>query len=92
MANTKSAKKMVRKIATNTAVNAPRRSKIRTMYKKVETAIKAGDAKAAQTALCAADKEAQRGVTKGIVKKNTVARKVSRLSASIKALGDKKAA
>ncbi len=87
MANTKSAKKMVRKIATRTTVNGTRRSRIRTFYKKVEAAIQSGNKKEAMTALRKADSEAQRGVSKGIFHKKTVARKVSRLSQAIAKMG-----
>ena len=87
MANTKSAKKMVRKIATRTATNTARRSRIRTYIRKVEEAIASGDKTAAAEALKTAQPEIMRGVTKGVYHKNTVARKMSRLSARVKALG-----
>ncbi len=86
MANTAGAKKRVRQTARKTAVNRDRRSRIRTSVKKVEEKIASGDKDAAQAALKAAQPELMRGVTKGIVHKNTAARKVSRLSARIKAL------
>ncbi|MEM8616963.1 MAG: 30S ribosomal protein S20 [Pseudomonadota bacterium] len=86
MANTKSAKKMVRKIATRTAVNTARRSRIRTYIRRVEEAIAAGDKKAASEALRVAQPEIMRGVTKGVAHRNTASRKVSRLSARIKAM------
>ena len=84
MANTSSAKKMVRKIARRTAVNKNRRSRVRTFIRKVEEAIAGGDKEAAAAALKAAQPEIMRSVTKGIMKKNTAARKVSRLSAGVK--------
>ena len=87
MANTKSAKKMVRKIAGRTAVNKARRSRVRTFVRKVEEALAGGDKKAAEAALKAAEPEIMRGVTRGVVHKNTGARKVSRLAARVKALG-----
>jgi len=86
MANTKSAKKMVRKIATRTAVNTARRSRMRTYVRKVEEAIAAGDKKAANAALVEAQPEIMRAASKGIIHKNTSARKISRLSARIKAM------
>ena len=86
MANTKSAKKMVRKIAGRTEVNKSRKSRIRTFIRKVEEAVASGDKTAAVTALKAAEPEIMRGVTKGVVHKNTAARKLSRLSARVKAL------
>jgi small subunit ribosomal protein S20 len=86
MANTKSAKKRIRQIEARTEINGARRSRIRTFIKKVETAIAAGDKTAAQEAFQAAQPEMQRGVTKGLLHINTVARKLSRLSARIKAI------
>ena len=89
MANTKSAKKAVRQITRRTAVNRQRRSKMRTFIRKVEEAISAGDQAAAKTALAAAEPILMRAAQKGIVHKNTASRKVSRLSASVSALGKK---
>lgn len=87
MANHKSAKKRVIRNAKRALVNKSRMSRIRTFVKKVEEAITSGDAAAAKTALQNAQPEMQRGVTKGILHKNTVARKISRLSGRIKAIG-----
>ena len=87
MANTKSAKKMVRKIATRTEVNKARRSRMRTYVRKVEEAIEAGDKSAAAEALKTAQPEIMRAAGKGVIHKNTSARKVSRLSARVKAMG-----
>lgn len=87
MANTKSAKKMVRKIQRRTAVNTARRSRMRTFIRRVEQAIASGDKQAAQTALKEAQPEIMRAASKGVIHKNTSARKISRLSARIKALG-----
>ena len=84
MANTRSAKKAVRKIAARTEVNKARRSRVRTYIRKVEEAIAGGDKDAANAALKEAQPEIMRSVTKGVMKKNTAARKVSRLSASVK--------
>ena len=86
MANTRSAKKMVRKIETRTAVNIARRSRMRTYVRKVEEAITAGDKGAAQEALRQAQPEIMRAASKGLIHKNTSARKMSRLSKRIKAL------
>lgn len=87
MANTKSAKKMVRKIECRTAVNMARRSRMRTFIRRVESAIAAGDKDAAQAALKEAQPEIMRAASKGVIHKNTSARKISRLSARVKALG-----
>ncbi|MEA1940809.1 MAG: 30S ribosomal protein S20 [Pseudomonadota bacterium] len=86
MANTNSAKKMVRKIARRTAVNKARRSRVRTFVKKVELAITSGDQSAAKTALVQAESEMMRAVSNGVVHKNTGSRKVSRLAARVKAM------
>jgi small subunit ribosomal protein S20 len=86
MANTPSAKKRVRQIARRTATNKARISRIRTFTKKVENAIASGDAAAAREALRGAEPEIARGVTKGVLHKNTAARKISRLSQRVKRL------
>ncbi len=87
MANTTSAKKMARKIATRTAVNKSRRSRVRTYLRKVEEAIATGDQAAAQAALQAAEPEIMRAASKGVVHKNTASRKVSRLTLRVRKLG-----
>jgi len=87
MANTKSAKKMVRKIERRTEVNKTRRSRMRTYVRKVEEAIESGDQAAATEALRAAQPEIMRAAGKGIIHKNTSARKVSRLAKRVKAMG-----
>lgn len=86
MANTRSAKKAVRRIARRTQINMNRRSRVRTFVRKVEEAIASGDQAAAQAALKAAQPELMRGAQKGIMHKNTASRKVSRLAKRIKAL------
>ena len=86
MANTSSAKKRVRRDEKKTVVNSDRRNRIRTFIKKVEAAIQTGDKAAASDALKTAQPELMRGVTRGVVFKNTAARKISRLSRRIKAL------
>ena len=59
---------------------------LRTYIKKVETAISTGDKEAARLALTEAQPEIHRGVTRGVIHRNTAARKLSRLSARVKAL------
>jgi small subunit ribosomal protein S20 len=86
MANTSSAKKMVRKIAKRTDINPSRRSRMRTFLRKVEEAIATGDQAAAQAALRAAQPEIMRAAQNGIVHKNTASRKVSRLASRIRTL------
>jgi small subunit ribosomal protein S20 len=86
MANTPSAKKAIRKIATRTEVNKTRRSRVRRYVRKVEEAIASGDAEAARAALREAQPEIARGAQKGLYHANNAARKLSRLSRRIKAL------
>lgn len=87
MANHKSAEKRIRQTERRTEVNRARVSRIRTFVKKVETAIASGDKAAADAALREAQPEMMRGASKGVLHKNTVSRKLSRLSSRIKALG-----
>ncbi|WGV15238.1 30S ribosomal protein S20 [Fuscovulum ytuae] len=86
MANTAQSKKRARQSETRFAINKARRSRIRTFVRKVEEAIASGNAEAALAALRAAQPELDRGVTKGVLHANTVARKMSRLAARAKAL------
>jgi small subunit ribosomal protein S20 len=86
MAHHQSAKKRIRQTARRTEVNRARVSRIRTFVKKVETALAAGDKEAASVAFKMAEPELMRGVTRGVLHKNTASRKVSRLSARIKSL------
>ncbi len=83
MANSPQAKKRARQNERRFEVNKARRSRIRTYLRKVEEAIASGDQAAAAAALKEAQPELMRGVTKGVYHKNTVARKMSRLSASV---------
>ena len=87
MANTPSAKKAARKIERRTEVNRNRKSRMRSFIRKVDEAIASGDATAAKQALQDAEPEIMRAASKGVVHKNTAARKVSRLAARVKALG-----
>ncbi len=86
MANIKSAKKRIRQTAKHTAVNRDRVGRVRTFVKKVETAIATGNKEEAAAAFKEAQPEIMRGVTKGVLNRNTASRKLSRLSARIKAL------
>ncbi len=87
MANSPQAKKRARQNERRFQVNKARRTRVRTFLRKVEEAIESGDKEAAQAALRAAQPELMRGVSRGIFHKNTVARKMSRLSSRVKALG-----
>jgi small subunit ribosomal protein S20 len=87
MANNASARKRIRQTEKRTARNRMRRSRVRTFLRKVELAIAGGDKAQADAAFRAAQPELQGAVTKGVLHRNTVARKLSRLSARIKAIG-----
>ena len=86
MANTLQAKKRIRRNNKRAEINGARKSRIRGFIKKVETAVNEGDKTAAQDALKAAQPEIAKGVSKGVLHKNTAARKMSRLSKRVSAL------
>ena len=86
MANTPQSKKRARQSERNKDINKARRSRMRTFVRKVEEAIESGDKSAAAEALKAAQPEIMRAATKGVIHKNTSARKVSRLAARVKAM------
>lgn len=86
MANTPQAKKRIRRNNRRADINTARMSRIRTFIKKVETACETGDKEAAAAALKAAQPEMARGVARGVLHKNTVARKMSRLTRRVAAL------
>ena len=85
MANHTSSKKRIRRNDRRAAINGARMSRIRTFIKKVETALASGDGAAAREALRVAQPEIQRGVTRGVLHRNTASRKISRLAARVKA-------
>ncbi len=86
MANIKSAKKRIRRTAKRSEINRDRVGRVRTFVKKVETAIASGNKEEAAAAFKEAQPEIMRGVTKGVLPRNTASRKLSRLSARIKTL------
>lgn len=86
MAHHKSAQKRIRQTARRTNVNVARLSRVRTYIKKVEAAIAAGDQAKAKEALQEAEPQMMKGVSAGVVKKNTMSRRVSRLSKRIKGM------
>ena len=88
MPNKPSAKKRVRQTERRTATNKSRKTKMRSAIRQVEDAVKAGDKKAASAALKTAEPAIMRAAGKGVIHKNTGARKVSRLAASVKRLSD----
>ncbi len=83
MPNIASAKKRVRQTVKRAAVNHSRKSRIRNFTRKVEEALAKGDLTAAEAALKAAEPEIMRGVSKGVIHRNTGRRKVSRLTKQI---------
>lgn len=86
MANTPQAKKRIRRNQARAAINGARMSRIRTFLKKVESAIASGNADEAKAALAGAQPEMARGVSRGVIHKNTASRKMSRLSKRVAAL------
>jgi len=86
MANHASAKKRIRQTKRRTQVNQRRLSTARTYIRKVEAAIQGGNKAEAEAALKAAEPHMVRGAAKGVMQRNTVARKLSRLSKQIKGM------
>ena len=87
MANTPQAKKRIRRNATRQTINHSRVGRIRTFIKAVESAIASGKKKDAAEALKMAQPEIARGVARGVIHKNTAARRISRLSKRVASLG-----
>lgn len=84
MANTLSSKKNVRVAERRTAINRSRKGRIKTFCRKVLEAIEKGDKETAKTDFVAFESEIMKGVTKGVYKKNTAARKLRRIAAQIR--------
>jgi small subunit ribosomal protein S20 len=87
MANTRQAMKRIGRTAHRAAINHARLSRIRTFIKEVEAALTAGKKKEAAEALKKAQPELARGVSRGVIHKNTASRKLSRLSKRVASLG-----
>ena len=87
MANTPQAKKRIRRNANRESINHSRISRIRTFIKQAESAIASGKKVEAAEALKAVQPEMARGVARGVIHKNTAARKISRLSKRVASLG-----
>ena len=87
MANSPSSKKRALQAERRADMNKARRSRMRTFIRKVEEALASGDATTAQAALRDAQPEIMRGVSKGVLHKNTASRKISRLAGRVNALG-----
>nr|CAH7769186.1 unnamed protein product [Callosobruchus chinensis] len=86
MANHKSAKKMIKVIAKRTLMNKMRKSKTRTAIRKLVDIIKSGDKENVVLAFRNAESNLHKCVNKGVIHRNTAARKISRLNAKVKAL------
>ncbi len=86
MANSTQSKKRARQSEARADINKARRSRIRTFLRKVEEALAAGNQDAAAAALKLAQPELARGITKGVLHKNTVARKMSRLTLRVRGI------
>lgn len=86
MANSRSAKKRIAVAERNRERNQAIKSRVKTMNKKVVTAVQDKDTEIAKDALSVAYKELDRAVSKGIIKKNTASRKKARLAAKVNAL------
>jgi len=87
MANTPQAKKRILRNANRAEINRARISRIRTFVKQAESALAAGDKIEAKAALARVQPELSRGVARGVLHKNTAARKLSRLTRRLATLG-----
>jgi small subunit ribosomal protein S20 len=86
MAHHRSAKKRLRQTVKRTVINRARTSRVRTYIKKVELALEQGDLEAARSAFQQAEPEIRRGVCKGVMKKNTASRRISRMARKVNLL------
>ena len=87
MANTPQAKKRILRNAKRAEINRARVSRIRTFVKQVESALDSGNKDEAKAAIARVQPELARGVARGVLHKNTAARKLSRLTKRVSALG-----
>ncbi|MGL9725860.1 MAG: 30S ribosomal protein S20 [Wolbachia sp.] len=86
MASHKSAKKMIKVIAKRTLINKTWKSKTRTAIRKLVDTINSSDKENVVLAFRSAESNLHKCVNKGIIHKNTAARKIGRLNAKVKAL------
>ena len=87
MAYTKQARKRLRQAERRSVVNKSRRSRVRTFVRKVEDALTSGDKNAAVEALRLAEPMLARSGQQGILKSNTAARRISRLTRLVNSMG-----
>jgi small subunit ribosomal protein S20 len=92
MANTTSAKKAARKALRRTTINKARHTRMKSHVRTVEEAIAGGNHATALAALAAAEPVLVRTAQKGVIHKKTASRKVSRLTARVKAMAASAAA
>ncbi|MBH1941423.1 30S ribosomal protein S20 [Mobilitalea sibirica] len=83
MANIKSAKKRILVNEKKAARNRAIKSKVKTMVKKVDAAVAAGDKDLAKANLVSAVSEISKASSKGVYHKNTAARKISRITKAV---------
>ena len=88
MANHKSALKRVRQTKKRTERNRFYRTRMKNIIKAVKEAVEAGDKEKAIEALKVANKRIHEYVTKGIIKKNNAARKVSKLHKLVNSMNE----
>lgn len=87
MANHPQAKKRTRQRVKRTARNRHFRTTVRTLVKRVRTAVAAGDNQAAGEVLKEAVRHLDRAVTKGVIKRKTASRTISRLALAVNKIG-----
>ncbi len=86
MANHKSALKRIRQTEKRTERNRFYRTRLKNIVKAVRSAIDTGNKEEAATALKVANQQIHKFVSKGLLKKETAARKVSRLHQAVNAI------
>ena len=86
MANHKSAIKAHQRSLTKSANNSVVKSKIKTFSTRVEVAVKSGQHVTAVNEFRLAESQIMKAVTKGVLKLNTAARKVSNLAKMVKTI------
>ena len=86
MANHKSSIKRIRQTIVRTERNRFYRTRLKNIVKDVRSAIEAGNKEEATSEMTVANKQIQKFVSKGVLKKETAARKISRLNRAVNAV------
>jgi small subunit ribosomal protein S20 len=86
VANIKSSQKAARQRITRTARNVARKTAMRSAVKKVRAAVDSKNAKAAKDALPGAIRAIDMAASKGVIKRGTASRSVSRLTVAVNGL------